>query len=379
MKKVLLVCTVPALASYSINVIRAAINSKEVACYACVFLDGNDHSSYEARMSRYGLTPDQEDRIQFNLLASNKITRIRSGKRYLSAAKNFAELHQVEIIHFISQDVMLAGHLNMFKDYKLCYTVHDLAPHPVKLSWLQRLKHYYFRIRKDQMLVHRVQYLVTNSIHQEKELKKLYPNKVIYRHQMPSNVTPAIKNGIQTVPQRNGWSNYLLFFGRIELYKGLEDLYQDMTSDPRLAKLKLIVAGRGDLYFERSVANEENVLFINRYIRDEEIADLFTNAALLVLPYQSATQSAVTSIAYQYQVPVIASDIEGLRDTVTHGKTGLLYDPKVPGELANAIIKLTSDPELYQDIRQYLEKEQPFFNELELSRQISAIYQRLGS
>ena len=63
---------------------------------------------------------------------------------------------------------------------------------------------------------------------------------------------------------------------------------------------------------------------MDRYIENEAVPKLFREADLVVLPYLSATQSGVVPLAYQFDVPVIASDVGGLSEVVIHGKTGYL-------------------------------------------------------
>ena len=374
MEKILLVSTVPGLESYSIGVIGAAFRNRSIDCYACIFLPGTDQFTIAESMERYGLAPSKGGKVLFHKLATNKVLRnFRSGV-YLRQIVDFARRHQIYKIHFIAQDVMLYGHLDQFKDVELYYTVHDLVPHQVKLSLLQQLKHYYFRIRKDRLLMQHIDQLVTNSNCQKAALQKKYPNKTVFIHAMPGLVTPGIQSGSADVPELKGLSDYVLFFGRIEVYKGLDRLYQDFVNRPELKAIKLVIAGRGQVYFKRDNGREDNIIFLNRYIRDEEIGTLFKHAKMLILPYYRATQSAVSSLSYHYHKPVIASDIEGLRESVIHEKTGLLYNPSLPEALCDAVLRLHSDRGLINGMIKYLAEENLFFDEKKLGDEIAAIY-----
>ena len=82
----------------------------------------------------------------------------------------------------------------------------------------------------------------------------------------------------------------------------------------------------------------DNVELVNRYVSMEEAANYFERADICVLPYISATGSAVLSLAYNFNVPVIASRAGGLKDAVTEGKTGWLVTPSDTKELARIII-----------------------------------------
>lgn len=87
----------------------------------------------------------------------------------------------------------------------------------------------------------------------------------------------------------------------------------------------LVVAGSGQLGFER-VADEKNVVMINRYIKDSEVAYLYQHAQCVVYPYISATQSGVLSLAFYYQTPVLASNVPFFKSIIEPSGTGLLFE-----------------------------------------------------
>ena len=119
---------------------------------------------------------------------------------------------------------------------------------------------------------------------------------------------------------------YILFFGRIEAYKGISILYHAfMKSEDLQKKYQLVVAGRGELDFERT-PEDYGVTFINRYIKDSEVSYLYQHAQCVVYPYISATQSGVLSLAFYYQVPVLASDVPFFKSIINSSSTGLLFN-----------------------------------------------------
>jgi glycosyltransferase involved in cell wall biosynthesis len=137
--------------------------------------------------------------------------------------------------------------------------------------------------------------------------------------------------------------SYLLFFGFIRAYKGL-DLLLEALSDERLRnrKLKLIVAGEfyeeKDSYFElvRKYKIENDVIIHNRFIDNNEVPLFFSAADLVVQPYKSATQSGVTQIAFHYDTPMLVTDVGGLREVVTDMVSGYVVNPD-PDEIAGAL------------------------------------------
>ena len=137
--------------------------------------------------------------------------------------------------------------------------------------------------------------------------------------------------------------SYLLFFGFIRAYKGL-DLLIEAFADKRFRskKLKLIIAGEfyddpkpyRDLVHKYNLENE--ILFFDRFINDNEVTNFFSSADLIVQPYKSATQSGVTQIAYHFEKPIVVTDVGGLREIVPDGKCGYVVNPD-PEAIANAI------------------------------------------
>jgi D-inositol-3-phosphate glycosyltransferase len=138
--------------------------------------------------------------------------------------------------------------------------------------------------------------------------------------------------------------SYLLFFGFIRAYKGL-DLLIKAFSDKRLRKmkLKLIIAGEfyeddlsyKDLIKKYNLIND--IIFFDHFIKDNEVPLFFSVADLVVQPYKTATQSGVTQIAFYYEKPMLVTDVGGLREIVPDGKCGYVVKPE-PEFIAEAII-----------------------------------------
>src|SRR5664280_855527 len=142
----------------------------------------------------------------------------------------------------------------------------------------------------------------------------------------------------------NSGDSFLLFFGFIRAYKGL-DLLIEAFSDKRLRSrnLKLIIAGE---FYEddtsyRDIVKKKNleseVIFFDHFIRDKEVPVFFSVADLVVQPYRSATQSGVTQIAFYFEKPMLVTDVGGLREIVADQKCGYVVKPEVDA-IANAIV-----------------------------------------
>ena len=134
----------------------------------------------------------------------------------------------------------------------------------------------------------------------------------------------------------------LLFFGIVRPYKGLDILLEALALADSV-DVKLTVAGEfwGDLAQTQDLIKRlgltEKVELIPRFVSDTEAAELFHRADAVVLPYRSVTGSGVVSNAYHYGRAVIASDLPGLAEVVQNGKTGWLFQPGDPRDLARVI------------------------------------------
>jgi starch synthase len=139
--------------------------------------------------------------------------------------------------------------------------------------------------------------------------------------------------------------NVLLYFGRLEPYKGLDVL---LAAFARVRKAlpgwKLVIAGSGDLPAALTDLDLRGIEILNRYVADEEVAGLMQRARVVVVPYTEATQSGVIATAYAFGRPVIASAVGGLDEMVVPGKTGVLIPANDARALAHAIKSLASDP-----------------------------------
>lgn len=91
-------------------------------------------------------------------------------------------------------------------------------------------------------------------------------------------------------------------------------------------------------------------------IPDTDIPDLFATAHYLVLPYKSVTQSGPLRIAYGYNIPVIASDLEGFKESIINNTTGLLFKANDITSLATLMQKVIENPQIYNIIKSKQEK-----------------------
>ncbi len=138
---------------------------------------------------------------------------------------------------------------------------------------------------------------------------------------------------------------YVLFFGFIRDYKGL-DLLLDAMADHRLEdmKVRLVVAGEfyGDPkpYHDR-IANLDignRVALHTDFIPDHEVNRYFCAADIVAQPYKSATQSGVTQIAFHFEKPMLVTNVGGLPEIVPDGEVGFVVEPDAQ-QIADALVR----------------------------------------
>jgi len=152
----------------------------------------------------------------------------------------------------------------------------------------------------------------------------------------------------------------ILFFGIIRDYKGLDILLNALA----ILDETYILVIAGEVYgsFEK-YANiikekklDKKVKLFNHYIDDSEVTNFFSAADVCVLPYRSATQSGITNISYHFEVPVISTNVGGLAETISHGRTGLIAEEANEKSLLKQIknfYDIYNPIEFAQNIQQY--------------------------
>jgi D-inositol-3-phosphate glycosyltransferase len=126
-------------------------------------------------------------------------------------------------------------------------------------------------------------------------------------------------------------SGYVLFFGFIRDYKGLDILLQAMAL-PEVRKLKLHLIIAGEFYGNAQKYHElisqlrlsDSLTLFDAFIPSAEVRYYFGAADLLVQPYRSATQSGISQMAVHFEKPMVATAVGGLSEVIEHGKTGYI-------------------------------------------------------
>jgi glycosyltransferase involved in cell wall biosynthesis len=260
------------------------------------------------------------------------IRQLATTFRILRAIRAF----RPEIVHFQNGHLFFNLALPLLKKYPLVITIHDARQHlGDRESRLtpQAIMDFGFR-QADHAIVHGAS-LELSVVH---ELG--FPPCRVHR-------IPHIAIGERPSPRpRCDDGRTILFFGRIWEYKGLEFL---IRAEPRVTDLfpeaRFVIAGAGEDIdrYRAMMVHPERFEVHNGWISEDQRAELFASASVVVLPYLEASQSGVIPVAYSYAKPVIATRIGGLPDMVEHGRTGLLVPPRDADALAAAICEILRD------------------------------------
>jgi glycosyltransferase involved in cell wall biosynthesis len=186
------------------------------------------------------------------------------------------------------------------------------------------------------MLTLRFNNFLTFSERQRDILQRKIKNKNVFSIPLP------LKDfGPKIIMADNYSGTRFLFFGNVVKYKGLDVLLKAIDNlSKRYDNFELTIAGRandweaeyGWLVTDRKVLNLQI-----RYITNEEIPYFFSKAHYLVLPYRDVTQSGPLMIAYNYDIPVIASNLDGFREFIVDGETGFFFDSEDENSLARVL------------------------------------------
>lgn len=195
---------------------------------------------------------------------------------------------------------------------------------------------------------------IVHSKSDEQDLLSIKPNAVIKQNPHPTYNAFKIRNISKKEAKKElnkpVEEKLLLFFGFVREYKGLRYLLQAMPEiNNKVNNVKLMIVGsfenNKEEYMEiiRKKQIESYVEIVDDYIADNEVEKYFAACDLVILPYDSATQSGIVQIAFGFEKPVIVSKVGGLPDVVTDGKTGYVIEAKNPKAIAEAVEKFYAE------------------------------------
>ncbi len=186
-------------------------------------------------------------------------------------------------------------------------------------------------------------------------------NKFIERYPNFGRKTSTIKFGLfETFKyfQTNDTfqhSNYYLYLGYIRAYKGVDFLLNSIRDNTDLQQFDFIIAGKDDMNIFQNYRLNNNISFINKFLKDSEIVNLIKNSKALILPYQNASQSGLPSVAFCFNKPIIYTNVKGLDEYLINNYNGISFSVNNANQLKEAIIKL-EDKAIYNNLQKNIRK-----------------------
>ncbi len=140
----------------------------------------------------------------------------------------------------------------------------------------------------------------------------------------------------------------MLYFGFIRKYKGFDLLLEAMGNLPD--DYHLVVAGEAydDWKVYQDIIDKHNLSsklsLFTRYVSDDEVATFFSASDVCVLPYRTATQSGIAATSFNFEVPLIATEVGGLAEIIEPYNTGIVIDEAIPYKIHDAILRFFNNP-----------------------------------
>ncbi len=210
---------------------------------------------------------------------------------------------------------------------KMIGLIHNMIPHEPTL--LDRFLPGYFVRQMDGFVAMADAVAADIQAFDKKKKPCLVSPHPMYDHYGATTTRSEAANQLEL----NDQMHYVLFFGFIRHYKGL-DLLIEAFADERLRQfsLKLIIAGEfyenPDDYLRliHELKLDSIVEMHTHFIADPDVKHYFSVADIVAQPYRSATQSGVSQIAYHYDTPMLVTDVGGLAEIVPNGKVGYVVE-----------------------------------------------------
>ena len=229
-----------------------------------------------------------------------------------------------DIIHFDTISNRSIGLYPIFKNKKVIITLHDHLPHSGENSWKENIANYIFykvskgfifysKYSKNQFL--KINKKITASIYDIKLQPYSYYQKNISNEKIDKN-------------------KYILFFGRLSYYKGIDILIESI---PLIIKnnplIHFIIIGRSVYNYvinkNKIEKYKNNLTVISEYMPNKKLVNYIQNCEFIVCPYRDASQSGVLMTAKALGKIVIATDVGSFKEYINDKIDGIICEPTI--------------------------------------------------
>lgn len=308
-----------------ISLCTTGIMGEQFACYAKHFAQ-----KYEL----YCVTNDNISKEETNAYS---ILNVRYKRKERLSYFSLSKLHKIkkyikninpDLIYVYSPHPVNIPLMRILKKYPLAFQVHDPIPH----SGTSKLE----RIVLSMQLRRFYKYSDILFVAGEELKKQIINTNPKYSDKVYS-ICFGLIDDLKFKVEKSSTEYDLVFFGRIEYYKGIDVLLKAMECLP---DLKCLIIGKGDINKACGLSNVKiplNVKFINEYVPNEKLAKYISSSKVVVLPYRDATGSNTIAISNFYNKPVIATNVGVFPEYIGDG--GIIVDPNSYEQLIDAIKK----------------------------------------
>ncbi|APT76072.1 hypothetical protein LN42_06530 [Marinitoga sp. 1137] len=264
-------------------------NSKNVS----LFTFGSSDISFKRVLDKNNLIFETPDTPGFEFKTFNIIEI----KKILSQLKKI----KCEYIYFYSSHVWNIPIIMKFKGkIKILHSIHDPFPHENEKN-TRNVSFYNKFISKN------VDYVI---LHNEK-----FKDKFSKKYNIDKSKVLVLKLWHEWLPYKRVKStNKVLFFGRIQPYKGIEKVIKLAELNPNIIFNIVGKVSEEMEFIKKHIKECKNINLIDKYVDEDEMHQFFYESEIVILPYNSATQSGVLLEAYRHSRPIIAFDVGALSE-----------------------------------------------------------------
>lgn len=269
-------------------------------------------------------------------------------KRLLDSTNPFSYLTTAKVINDFHPDILLLKYWLPYLALPLGFVTKCLKKHTKVISIIDNLYSHeknFLDLPLTQFFLSQNHGFIVMNEFVKKELITLKPKANVltlehplYNHFGEKPDKDAAKYFLKINPNKKT----ILFFGLIREYKGLDLLINAFGILSN--EYQLIIAGESYEDFSKyqqmidHLPNKENIFIHNHFIPDEQVPYFFSAADVLVLPYRSITQSGIARLAFNYDLPLITTNVGGLKETNYHNRTGIVLKEISSNLIAGSII-----------------------------------------
>lgn len=288
------------------------------------------------------------------------------------ALKKLAEKESIDIIVEHSAVSYAAALFSKFKIAPIVWVIHDLIKNRMATGNPYNRTETLLRLHSYNYTFPRVDFLIPTSLYSKKLLLKdgAKPQKIFIKYNTVDTLT--------FFPDDKAEKDIdILFLGRLSIEKGV-DILIDATK--YLSKKKrIVIIGDGPLKNDlmKQAKNVNQDIKFEGWVLYNELPNFIRRANLVVIPSRSECHAAVPLLSMACGVPVIASRVSGMEDSIENNKSGWLLSQNNAETLGKLIKKVLADDTKLKNVGQEAHQRAEIFSEKRFSHEIVEFYEML--